>query len=64
LLVLKGFVADITSGIRMMGLEALLARLAHFDLPAPLGFEDLGGGDAAGGIRVEDRVDNIATSGL
>ena len=34
--------------------NALLAGVAQLDLTAPFGFQDLRGGDAAGGIRVED----------
>lgn len=45
-------------------LEPFLAGLAQLDLSYPFGFEHLRGIDAAGGVRIKDRVDHIAATGL
>lgn len=44
--------------------KAFLASFTQLDLPHPLRFEYLGGVDPAGGIRVEDRVDDVAAASL
>ena len=45
-------------------LETLLSGPAHLDTLAPFGVDDLVRTDATVGIRVEDRVDDIATPRL
>lgn len=45
-------------------LEPFLAGLAQLDLSYPFGFEHLRGIDATRGVRVKDRVDHIAATGL
>lgn len=45
-------------------LKPFLACLAQFDLPNPLGLENLRGIDTARRIRVQNGIDHVAATGL